>query len=68
VRQRWEESRCAAQFSHSLEEQIGGQIAAGFVIAGFYEDYWSDDATLLSRFSLVAMATLSIKVTSSLAP
>ncbi len=26
------------EFSHTLEEQIGGQIAAGFVITGFYED------------------------------
>ncbi len=24
--------------AHSLEEQIGGQLAAGFLIAGFYED------------------------------
>ena len=27
-------------FGHTLEQQIGGQIAAGFVITGFYEDYW----------------------------
>ena len=26
------------QFSHSLDEQIGGQIEAGFAIVGFYED------------------------------
>jgi SAM-dependent methyltransferase len=26
------------EFSHTLEEQIGGQIAAGFMISGFYED------------------------------
>jgi SAM-dependent methyltransferase len=26
------------EFSHTLEEQIGGQINAGFLIAGFYED------------------------------
>jgi SAM-dependent methyltransferase len=26
------------EFGHSLEDQIGGQIAAGFVINGFYED------------------------------
>ena len=28
----------ALEFSHTLEEQIGGQIAAGFAITGFYED------------------------------
>jgi SAM-dependent methyltransferase len=26
------------EFSHTLEEQIGGQIDAGFLLAGFYED------------------------------
>lgn len=28
----------AFEFSHSLEDQIGGQLAAGFVLTGFYED------------------------------
>lgn len=27
------------EFSHSLEEQIGGQLQAGFVLVGLYEDY-----------------------------
>ena len=27
-------------FGHSLEDQIGGQLAAGFQISGFYEDDW----------------------------
>jgi hypothetical protein len=27
------------QFSHTFEEQIGGQLGAGFVITGAYEDY-----------------------------
>jgi SAM-dependent methyltransferase len=65
ARQRWEQSGSAAQFSHSLESQIGGQIAAGFAIVGFYEDSWSDEATPLNRFSPVAMATLAVKVTSN---
>ena len=26
------------EFSHSLEEQIGGQLEAGFVLTGLYED------------------------------
>jgi len=26
------------EFGHTLEDQIGGQIAAGFIIDGFYED------------------------------
>lgn len=64
-RRQWAESRRAAQFSHSLEHQIGGQIAAGFAITGFYEDHWSDEATLLNRFSPVAMATRAVKVSSN---
>jgi len=30
------------EFSHTLGELIGGQLEAGFVISGFYEDYRSD--------------------------
>ena len=30
----------ALEFSHSLEAQIGGQLDAGLLLAGFYEDYW----------------------------
>lgn len=28
------------EFGHSLSAQIGGQLAAGFVLTGFYEDDW----------------------------
>lgn len=31
------------EFSHTLETQLGGQIAAGFVLTGFYEDYRRDE-------------------------
>jgi SAM-dependent methyltransferase len=31
------------EFSHTLEEQIGGQTKAGFLISGFYEDRHRDD-------------------------
>jgi SAM-dependent methyltransferase len=31
------------EFSHTLEEQIGGQTEAGFFISGFYEDHHRDD-------------------------
>lgn len=58
---RWRESGRAAEFSHSLDAQIGGQIAAGFVITGFYEDSWSDEATAFNRFSPVAIATRALK-------
>jgi SAM-dependent methyltransferase len=31
-------AEAALEFGHSLDAQIGGQLAAGFVITGFYED------------------------------
>ena len=32
------DSDCGVQFSHSMEDQIGGQIDAGFTLTGIYED------------------------------
>jgi ubiquinone/menaquinone biosynthesis C-methylase UbiE len=37
-KQRYREEGIPFEFSHTLEEQIGGQIEAGFAITGFYED------------------------------
>lgn len=53
----------ALEFGHSLEAQIGGQIAAGFLIAGFYEDHWEEAATALDRYMPTSMATLAIAPT-----
>ena len=53
----------AIEFSHSLDDQIGGQIASGFSIAGFYEDRWSDADTSLNRYMPTSMATLAIRGT-----
>ena len=53
--------REALEFSHSLETQIGGQIEAGLLIAGFYEDDWSDEATPLNAFMPTGFATLAVK-------
>jgi SAM-dependent methyltransferase len=60
LRQRCEGHR-PAEFSHSLEDQIGGQIAAGFAIVGCYEDHWPDGTSPLNRFSPVAVATRAFK-------
>jgi len=49
------------EFSHSLEDQIGGQIAAGFSVVGLYEDHWLDGTSPLNRFSPVAIATRAVK-------
>ena len=37
-RRQLEESDCGMQFSHTLTEQIGGQLAAGFTLLALYED------------------------------
>jgi SAM-dependent methyltransferase len=37
------------EFSHTLEEQIGGLLAEGFIISGFYEDYWGNDEIAYDR-------------------
>lgn len=34
-----EEQDCGVQFSHTLEEQLGGQLRAGFSVTDLYEDY-----------------------------
>jgi SAM-dependent methyltransferase len=61
----WRKNDLPAEFSHSLEAQIGGQLRAGFVLTGLYEDSWSDAATLLNRYSPVALATRAVKTDGS---
>ena len=51
------------EYGHTLEQQIGGQINAGFVIAGFLEDYWGDDeATALNKYAPTFIATKALKL------
>ncbi len=38
-RRQLEEADCGLQFSHTLEEQIGGQLEAGFILTDLFEDY-----------------------------
>jgi len=50
------------EWSHTLEDQIGGQIDAGFLIAGFYEDaYPPAENDPFSRYMPTFMATRAIK-------
>ncbi len=49
------------EFSHSLEDQLGGQLTAGFVLEGFFEDRWNDDATPLNPYMPTTFATLSVR-------
>jgi SAM-dependent methyltransferase len=61
ARREWLASGRPVEFSHTLQDQIGGQISAGFAITGFYEDRWTDEATLFNRFSAVTIATKATK-------
>jgi len=49
----------ALEFSHTLEEQIGGQLAAGFVITGFYESYRAHDP--IAQYIPSYIATRALK-------
>jgi ubiquinone/menaquinone biosynthesis C-methylase UbiE len=53
------ERREPLEFSHTLEEQIGGQIEAGFVISVSYEDRHRDDP--ISAHMPTFVATRAIK-------
>lgn len=48
-------------FGHTLEDQIQGQISAGFVIAGFYEDTYGGGSPLDKHIN-TSMATKAIKL------
>nr|GGH98477.1 SAM-dependent methyltransferase [Aquisalinus luteolus] len=52
----------ALEFSHSLDDQIGGQIAAGFAIAGFFEDFWDAEKVPVGAHMPVCFAMLGIAV------
>jgi len=47
------------EFSHSLDDQIGGQLDAGFLLAGMYEDRGSDP---LAEYMPNYIATRAIKL------
>ena len=51
----------AMEFSHSLEAQIGGQMEAGLVLTGLYEDTWTHEATPLDRLAPTFIATRAIR-------
>jgi len=47
------------EFGHTLEDQIGGQCDAGFMVCGFYEDHSPEDA--LSGYMPTFIATRAVK-------
>lgn len=51
----------ALEFGHSLEDQIGGQIKAGLIICGFYEDITPGEK--ISDYMPTFIATRARKIT-----
>jgi len=58
-RQRYLDAGEPLEFGHTLDDQIGGQLEAGFVITGFYEDI--DPTTPLGKVIPTFIATRAIK-------
>ena len=58
-RARLAEQDAPLEFGHTLEDQIGGQLEAGFVLAGLYEDI--DPDTILGRHIPSYLATKALK-------
>ena len=49
-------------FGHTLEDQIGGQLDAGLVLVGFYEDTWrADDNEPIARLLPSFIATRAVR-------
>jgi SAM-dependent methyltransferase len=53
--------RCPLEFGHTLTDQIGGQIDAGFLITGFMEDRFDPSTDPISRFIDTFIATRGVK-------
>lgn len=49
------------EFGHTLEDQIGGQMAAGFHVVALYEDGWDDDPSPIHRLMNCYLATRARK-------
>lgn len=55
-RRRWLGDERPIEYGHSIDQLIGGQLQAGLMLTGFYEDRWGDD-DLLSDHLPVFFAT-----------
>jgi SAM-dependent methyltransferase len=61
-RRRYIEQGEPLEYSHSLEDQIGGQADAGFLVAGLYEDGRPpEESDALSRHMPICIATRAVK-------
>jgi SAM-dependent methyltransferase len=61
-RQEYIETGAPLEFSHTLEDQIGGQLDAGFRLTGFFEDApVNEEDDPVSRYMPTYIATRAIK-------
>jgi len=58
-KQRYLDNGSPLEFGHTLEDQIGGQLEAGFLISAFYEDI--DPTSVLGKFIPTFIATRAFK-------
>jgi SAM-dependent methyltransferase len=58
-RNRYVEKGEPLEFGHTLEHQIGGQLAAGFHLVAMFEDYWANRP--LAEYMPTFIATRSVK-------
>lgn len=49
-------------FSHSLSSQINGQLEAGFLLSGFYEDEHPSPRFLIEKYMPTMIVTRAIKL------
>ena len=55
------ESGRPLEFGHSLEAQIGGQLQAGFVLTGLFEDRFAPGEDVISDYLPTFIATRAVK-------
>lgn len=61
-RQRYIATGEPLEFSHTLEDQIGGQLDAGFQLTAFFEDaYGEEENDLLTKYMPTFIATRAVK-------
>jgi SAM-dependent methyltransferase len=49
------------EFGHTLEDQIGGQLSAGFVLTAMFEDRWTDEDDPISKLMDTFISTRAMK-------
>lgn len=60
-RRRYTDAGEPLAFGHTLEDQIGGQLRAGFVLTDMFEDSWTADKGAIYTYLPCYMATRALK-------